>query len=314
MIIKGKYDDYFFNDENLIKKIGKYNSVFKGKSLNKNKTVIIKKLNNSLKNNQFAVERLKNEAKFNLKHQNIVSSVEFIDNQNDYFLINDFVEGIDFKTFSKKNRKKLNEQFYIKALISCLEGLSFIHENDIIHRDIRPSNLILIFNSHSQNIDYENPTVKIIDFGLSKFLQCQNFSTTPFSMIYSPPEQVFKFENLVNASSDLYSLGISFYEIITKKIPFNFINPEIIINLQITQKLKYSNQISKKLFRIISKATEKYFFKIPPNKLDKNVLYEYLSEGQKKRYQSAKDMIEDLKKVNSATNIFLKKLKSKILK
>lgn len=301
MIIKGKYDCYAFSEENLIKKKGKFNSVYSGKKLSDNSKVIIKKINQSLKNDEIALNRFKNEAKINFDHQNIAKTLEYIEFENEHYLIKNYVEGIDFQKFysNRKLYSKANQKFYLKCLKSALNGLREIHKRGIIHRDIRPTNLILEYKNNSQKFDYENPNIKIIDFGLAKFRKTDdNRKKTPFALIYSPPEQILNFNNLVNESSDLYSLAISFYEIITRNKPFYYANPEVIINLQISQKLVYNKKINAELFKILLKASEKYFFKKSPNKYSHSELENYLSEGIKLRYQSADEMISDLHNIN----------------
>ena len=76
---------------------------------------------------------------------------------------------------------------------------------------------------------------KLIDLGLAK--RKNDLEKKPFALIYSPPEQLLKIPQLINETSDLYSLGIVMYELLAGKIPFQQSNPELLMNLQLTQNL-----------------------------------------------------------------------------
>jgi serine/threonine protein kinase len=296
-IIKGNFGEYRFNDSVFLKKNGKFNDVFLGIDIKTKNEVLIKRLNSQNTENEIAVNRFLLESHINFEHISLSKSLDYFTFENDIFLIREFFEGIDLKNFTKPSlfKKNFKEDFWIKILIQVLEGLQILHEKGIIHRDIRPSNIIIL----NKNIDFkENPKIKIIDFGLAKSLENEeSFEREPFSLIYSPPEQLLNFNSLVSVGSDLYSLAITFYELISDEKLFRHSNPEFSMNLMITQTLKPSKKISNQLFNILSKASAKKKFIKPPRMFSYNELYELLEEGVKFRYSSASEMLFDLKEI-----------------
>ncbi len=300
-LLKGKYENYIYEqgkELNVNKLRGGFSDIYIGKRQSDNSKVLIKKLKRIYLNDLTEVLRLYQEAKMSLSHPAFVKPLEWVEESENYYFVREFVEGINCKTLlsTPKIAKKKWIVFIVKSLIQTLDGLQYLHENNIIHRDIKPSNIILETENDFQRVDYLNPKVRIIDFGLSK-INSENIDKNervPFSLLYSAPEQVLNYEELINITTDLYSLGITFYELLALKPPFWHENPEVLMNLQITYPLVPVSAIPKQLFSILAKATAKYRFAKPPNKYSKEIVYQYLKEGQKMRYQSTNEMKIDL--------------------
>ena len=88
-----------------------------------------------------------------------------------------------------------------------------------------------------------------------------------FALIYSPPEQVLNCPELINATTDIYSLAITLYELLTRKVPFSNPHPTLLMHLQLVQALPKHRNIPDLLFEILQRATAKYSFQRPPAQL-----------------------------------------------
>ena len=164
-----------------------------------------------------------------------------------------------------------------------------MHDKGIYHCDLRPQNILLYYDTNNK-IDLTYPEVYLLDLGLAKTdAENASITTSPFALIYSPPEQLLNHYELVNCSSDLYSLGITLYECITGVIPFTDENPELVMHLQLNAPLDENKKIPNPLFEVLKKATSKHKFTLPPNKIDSRELHEKLLLGQMERYHDANE-------------------------
>jgi len=287
------HENYFlFNPdkkEDRLRTTGKFSSVYKGIREEDGKTVIIKKFNPAQKSVELALERFKQEASIRINHSGIANNICFIHNAGHDYLVREYVEGEDILTYVKRSKLKGNEKtkFILRCAIEILNALDAVHQSKIIHCDIRPHNILLQYNSPSKEINSEQPTIKLIDFGLAYYQENPIVGIIPFSLIYSPPEQLLNVTNVINASSDLHSLAISLYELLTGEKPFYQDNPEFIIQLQLTQQLKPNKAIPDVVFQLLLKATNKHQFRLPPNRYKKEELIKFFKVAQSVRFQSA---------------------------
>jgi len=164
-----------------------------------------------IKNSEF-VERFNIEfenAKV-LKHQNIVA-VRYSGQEDDIkYIIMDYIDGITLKDYMQKNGV-IEYKVAIKIAMDVCSALEYAHSKDIIHRDIKPQNILIT----RDNI------VKVMDFGISKALTSGTITmhgSTMGSVQYFSPEQARG--SYAGASSDLYSLGVTLYEMVTGVLPF----------------------------------------------------------------------------------------------
>ncbi|MEN8907588.1 MAG: Stk1 family PASTA domain-containing Ser/Thr kinase [Clostridiales bacterium] len=243
--------------------------VYKAKCNLLNRIVAVKVLDNSFGDDKEFIKRFKSEAQSaaSLSHQNIVSVYDVGYEGDIQFIVMEYVDGKTLKEYMVK--KGLHDwKEIVKISIQICQGIEHAHRNKIIHRDIKPHN-ILITN---------NGDVKVTDFGIAKAVATNTLTidgNTIGSVHYFSPEQA-KGE-FVDIKSDFYSLGITMYEMVTGVLPFEG-DSQIAVALQhINQKprppIEKNPNIPKKLNNIILKAIKK----------DKN-----------SRFQKASDILEAL--------------------
>lgn len=216
------------------------------------------------------------------------------------YVVRKYIVGTDLKTvFTQKNiYRKVDEMKFVEAGIAVLNALEAIHNAGIIHRDVKPSNIII---PHAENDDVTQQ-----DFSkavLIDFEQCSAFPNnsdvrSSFALIFSPPEMLMKRNRLVCPASDLFALSISLFQLIMGKAPYTDCNPEILVNLQLTYPMKQPSRMDDKLFAVLSKAAAKASFPKPPRQLSPDVVEQILQQGISMRYQSAADMRTDLVQVS----------------
>jgi len=199
-----------------------------------------------------------------LEHPHIVKllTVDVIDKV--YIMVMEYIEGSDLESLiDEKDNLSLPEA--LRYLRQILSAVGFAHEFKVIHRDIRPSNVL---------IDKED-NIKVTDFGTSTLLQDKPFATTRIgSPPYMAPEQ---FEGRAVLSSDIYSIGCLFYEMVTGFPPIVLANP-----MEIYKKAKAGNIVP--LMRKASTVTEEL----------NRVIMTMLQPDPSRRYKQVKAVMEDL--------------------
>ena len=160
------------------------------------------------------MERFRKEAKnqAKLNHPNIVSVYGFVEEKDVMGIAMEFVEGQTLEQILQIEGR-LEAYHALDIMSQVLEGISYAHEQGFIHRDLKPSNIIIDFNGN----------VKIMDFGISKSIDeietITQHNARPGTLLYMSPEQLGG--NEVTVKSDLYSLGITLYELLTGFYPYD---------------------------------------------------------------------------------------------
>ena len=197
-------------------------------------------------------QRFENEAKImaSLKHQNITQVIDFDDKDDILAIIMELFEGESLSEYIKRN-KTINKKDAIDIFYQMLDAFAFAHQNNIVHRDVKPSNIFI--NS--------NGKVKILDFGIAKILEGNaNLTSTGTQMgtpTYMSPEQV-KDAKDIDLRSDIYSLGVVLFYMLNGKPPYDTTTTSKfdiftkIVNDQLPSLEKYP-----KIDKIIKKATAK---------------------------------------------------------
>ena len=178
--------------------------------------VAIKVLNPALVNEPRVRERFRNEATTlsGLQHLNIVTLYDYFEDEKGLFLILEYAQGKALDEYVKNISGPIPEQKTIYFFNQILDGLAYAHHKGIIHRDVKPSNIIITSDAD----------VKVLDFGIAKILKegRNNITKTGAQLgtvLYMSPEQV-KGEP-VDLRTDIYSLGVTLFEMLTGRSPYS---------------------------------------------------------------------------------------------
>jgi len=213
----------------------------------------IKILNKNLSEKPEIARRFKNEAKLLNKlnsHPNIVNFLNYDEGEHGLVLIMDFISGISLDQFINKEIRFRKPSIGIPFFLKILQAFQFAHNQGIVHRDIKPSNIMV-------SRDFEP---LILDFGIAKAIGNEFQSETKTSSVmgsrpYMSPEQVISIKGVDNRS-DIYSLGVTFFQILTGKNPYDSSMSDYeIMDKIIKSPLPKIND--PKLNEIIQKATHK---------------------------------------------------------
>lgn len=234
------------------------------------RNVAVKLLRGDLASDEKFVRRFQREAlsASSLNHPNIVEVYDVGEDNGDYYIVMEYIEGKHLKELIKK-RGKLTTSEVIDIMLQITDGMSVAHDSYIIHRDIKPQNIMIL----------ENGLVKITDFGISMAMNATQLTQTNSvmgSVHYIPPEQASgKGSSL---QSDIYSMGIVMYELLTGKLPYRGENAVEIALKHLKEPLP---NIKEELPNL-------------PNSIE-NIILKATAKNPKNRYVDAREMHEDLK-------------------
>lgn len=227
--------------------------VYKARDTLLQRIVTIKVLRPEFTSDQEFVERFRNEAQAvaRLSHPNIVSIYDVGQEEDTHYFVMEYIEGQNLKEVIKeKGPLPLNEAVNIAKQI-C-EGLGHAHDNGIIHRDVKPHNILLARDGR----------VKVTDFGIARAMETNSIThhgTILGSVHYISPEQAKG--QTVTAKSDLYSVGIVLYEMLTGEVPFEADTPVSVALRHIQERppvpSTINSQVTPELDKVFLRATEK---------------------------------------------------------
>ncbi len=268
------------NRYELLEKIGEGGmaEVYKAKCHLLNRFVAVKILKDELlKDSQF-VDKFKREATAaaSLSDNNIVNVYDVGSQNNIHYIVMEYIKGKTLKEFIRE-KGKLNEEEAINIAIQIAKALECAHRNNIIHRDIKPHNILVT----------EEGLVKVTDFGIAKAtnsVTITNTSKVMGSAHYFSPEQAKG--SYVDARTDIYSLGIVIYEMITGKVPYDADSPVSVALKHIQEQAVPPKNIVPNISQNIN-----------------NLILKSIEKEPIKRYQSIKEMLQDLRKVKNKEKI-----------
>lgn len=204
---------YLQNRYEIIEQIGSggMSEVYKAKCHKLNRLVAIKVLKEEFCSDESFVKKFKMEAQAaaSLSHPNIVNVYDVVDEENLHYIVMELIEGITLKSYiAKKGHLESREATEIAIQVAL--GIGAAHERHIIHRDVKPQNMILS----------KDGKVKVADFGIARAVSSQTSSATAIGSVhYISPEQAQN--KKTDERSDIYSLGITIYEMVTGRLPFD---------------------------------------------------------------------------------------------
>lgn len=243
--------------------------VYKGKDTMLNRYVAIKVLKKEYRENKDFVRKFRSEAQAaaGLLNPNIVNVYDVGEDRGLYYMVMELVEGITLKEYIQK-KGKLSTKEAISIAIQMCTGIEAAHKHNIIHRDIKPQNIIIS----------KEGKVKVTDFGIARAVDSNTVSSNAMGSVhYVSPEQARG--GYCDAKSDIYSVGITMYEMITGRVPFDGDSTVSVamkhLQENITPPSQYAPDMSKALEKIILKCTQK---------------------SPERRYESTTLLIQDLKR------------------
>lgn len=246
-------------------------NIYKARQISLDRTVAIKKLHPHLTQNLNFIARFETEAKAaaSLKHENIVSIIEYGRDNDDYFIAMEYVDGKNLKDILEEHKKVPPEVALVIARETA-SGLKYAHDMGLVHRDVKPANIMLALEG----------AVKITDFGIVKANKDISLTTTGSTLgspAYMSPEHLRGTD--LDKRSDLFSLGIILFEMLTGQKPFYGENYQEVITRILTENPpkpgKLNPEIDPRLEFILKKALEK---------------------EKEKRFQDAEEFIDELDK------------------
>ena len=237
----------------ILEKIGSggMSDVYKAKCHKLNRLVAIKVLKAEFTDDANFVSKFKMEAQAaaGLSHPNIVSIYDVVDEGDIHFIVMELVEGITLKSYiTKKGRLDVKEA--IGIAIQVAQGIEAAHEQHIIHRDIKPQNMLISMDGK----------VKVADFGIARAVSSQTMNSTVVGSVhYISPEQARG--GYSDERSDLYSLGITMFEMVTGRVPFGGDNTVTVALAHLEEPIPLPSLmnpgVTPSFERIILKCTEK---------------------------------------------------------
>ncbi len=242
------------------------------------RTVAVKVLKDEYLANEEFRRRFKNESKAIavLSHPNIVKVFDVSFGDRLQYIVMEYVEGITLKEYIEKcGVIDWNDALFF--IIQILRALQHAHDKGIVHRDVKPQNIMLL----------ENGTIKVTDFGIARFSHSETRTVTEKaigSVHYISPEQA-KGE-LTDEKADIYSVGIVLYEMLTGKLPFDGDSAVAIALMQVNDEATLPRMINSEIPMGFEQITMKAMQKVP-----------------RERYQTAAEMLLDLEELKRNPNI-----------
>lgn len=230
-----------------------------------------------LANEEFR-RRFKNESKAIavLSHPNIVKVYDVSFGDRLQYIVMEYIEGITLKEYiEKRGVIDWNEALFF--IIQILRALQHAHDKGVVHRDVKPQNIMLL----------ENGTIKVADFGIARFSHSESRTVTEKaigSVHYISPEQA-KGE-LTDEKADIYSVGIMLYEMLTGKLPFDSDNAVSVALMQVNNEAQLPRTINPRIPVGFEQITMKA-----------------MQKSTRERYQSAAEMLLDLEELKRNPNI-----------
>jgi len=254
--------------------------VYKAKCKLLNRYVAVKVLRPEFINDEEFINKFRREsqAAASLSHPNIVSIYDVGAEDNIYYIVMEYVNGKTLKQLIRE-KGKLSADETLDIAIKIAEALNHAHENHIVHRDIKPHNILVT----------EDGMVKVTDFGIARAATTStvtNTSNVIGSVHYFSPEQARG--GYTDEKSDIYSLGVVMYEMITGRVPFQGDSPISVALKHIQEDIEPPSYVDSSI----------------PKSID-TIIMKCVQKDQSLRYSDAKSLLNDLKKAKNSDEIHI---------
>ncbi len=249
--------------------VGGMANVYKAFDIMEQRVVAVKILREEFLSNEDFVRRFKNESKAigELSHPNIVKVYDVITDEPIQSIVMEYVDGITLKEYIEY-KKVLPWKEAVHFTIQILRALQHAHDHGIVHRDIKPQNIMLL----------SDRTIKVMDFGIARFSRSESQTMTDKaigSVHYISPEQARG--DVIDDKADIYSVGVMLFEMLTGKLPFEADSPVSVAIKQIQSIPTRPREINKDIPVGIEEITLRA-----------------MQKDAAQRYQSAAEMLKDL--------------------
>lgn len=254
--------------------VGGMATVYKAHDIKNNRTVAIKILKDEFSRNGEFIRRFKNESKAIavLSHPNIVKVYDVSFGDVMQYIVMEYIDGITLKEYLEQQENKIDWKMAVYFTSQILKAMQHAHEKGIVHRDVKPQNMMLL----------QDGTIKVTDFGIARFSNTETRTMTDKaigSVHYIAPEQARG--DRTDGKSDVYSIGVMLYEMLTGQLPFEADSAVSVAIMQLQSNPKPPREINPEI----------------PMGLEEIILRAMRKEPSQ-RYQSAEEMLKDLQKVN----------------
>lgn len=282
-----KYVGVVFDNRYKIEKIvgiGGMAVVYKAHDLLMRRVVAVKMLRDEIAADEQSVKRFINESKAvaMLSHPNIVNIYDVSVRDNVKYIVMEYVEGITLKNYMTR-RGILPTKEIISYVEQILSALEHAHAKGIVHRDIKPQNIMLL----------KNGLIKVMDFGIAKLPNAETVTMTDKAIgtvFYISPEQASG--HPIDARSDLYSLGVLMYEMACGQLPFNADSPVSVALMQVNDDA------------------------VPPRKINSSlplgmeqIIIKAMQKDPEERYQGAPVMLRHIQRIRENPNVVFRELR-----
>jgi serine/threonine protein kinase len=248
--------------------VGGMANVYKGRDVRTGNQIAVKVLKEEFLDNEELVRRFKNESKAIsiLNHPNIVKVYDVSVTDQLQYIVMEYIDGITLKEYLKQRNGALTWKEVVHFATQVLSALDHAHSKGIVHRDVKPQNIML----------QADGSIKMMDFGIARFSRAQSQTVSDKaigSVHYISPEQA-KGDH-TDARTDIYSVGVMMYEMLSGKLPFDGTGAVSIAIMQISEKPKPLAEVALNIPVGLRQITEKAMEKDPAD-----------------RYQSAQEMLD----------------------
>lgn len=248
--------------------VGGMANVYKGCDVRTGNQIAVKVLKEEFLDNEELVRRFKNESKAIsiLNHPNIVKVYDVSVTDQLQYIVMEYIDGITLKEYLKQRNGALTWKEVVHFATQVLSALDHAHSKGIVHRDVKPQNIML----------QADGSIKMMDFGIARFSRAQSQTVSDKaigSVHYISPEQA-KGDH-TDARTDIYSVGVMMYEMLSGKLPFDGTGAVSIAIMQISEKPKPLAEVAPTIPVGLRQITEKAMEKDPAD-----------------RYQSAQEMLD----------------------
>lgn len=224
---------------------------------NPSEAIAVKRIKDAYANNKMIRERARQEASLAFRHPNLVEMLGYCEVEADkgpIFILSKFVKGEDINKYVRRfDENPLRVEKISLAICSVLDALDYVHSRGVVHRDVKPSNIMVENDSN----------VRLMDLGISRLNGGNKFSATGFigTPEYAAPEQIVRdIDNAsthIDGTTDIYELGITFYELLAGNNPMACPAQIETLTKQLKERLPSNSKIPRSLMQVIWRATEK---------------------------------------------------------